>query len=140
MELKEFIKETISAIAEATNELQKELAPEGVLVNPPTNGRDQNTFVEGDDRYHHRPVRDVEFDVALTVEKSGGGSTGVKAKIAIFEANVGGELSGSSQQVSRLKFTVPLALKATDEETKNRSEAEKKWNTTLGVSGGKGSY
>jgi hypothetical protein len=139
MELKDFIKEAITAIAQATIELQRELGPEGILVNPPTNGRDENTFVEGDDRYHHRPVRDVEFDVALTVEKSGGGSAGVKAKVAIFEASVGGELSGSSQQVSRLKFTMPLALKATEEETKNRAEAEKKWNKPLGVSGGKGS-
>jgi hypothetical protein len=139
MELKDFIKETITAIAQATIELQRELGSEGILVNPPTNGRDENTFVEADDRYHHRPVRDVEFDVALTVEKSGGSSAGVKAKVAIFEASVGGELSGSSQQVSRLKFTIPLALKATEEETKNRAEAEKKWNKPLGVSGGKGS-
>lgn len=131
MELKDFIKETITAIAEATTELQAELGPKGVLINPPTNGHDQNAFVEGDDRYHHRPVRDVEFDVALTVEKAGGGGAGFKAKIAIFEASVDGEASASSQEVSRLKFTVPLALKATEEEIKNRSEAERKFNNSL---------
>lgn len=80
MELKDFIKETITAIAKATTKLQAELGPEGVLINPPTNGRDQNTFVEGDDSNYHRPVRDVEFDVALTVEKVGGGGAGTSYK------------------------------------------------------------
>lgn len=140
MELKDFIKDTIRAIAEATTELQDELGPQGILVNPPTNGRDQSVFVEGDKRFYHRPVKDVEFDVALTVEKSGSGSAGAKVKIAIIEANLGGEMAGSSQQVSRLKFSVPLALRATDEEVSNRVEAEKEWNKPLGVSGGRDAY
>lgn len=70
MELKDFIKDTIKAIAEATTELQDELGPQGILVNPPTNGRDQSVFVECDERFYHRLIKDVEFDVALTVEKS----------------------------------------------------------------------
>jgi hypothetical protein len=140
MELKDFIKDTIRAIAEATTELQDELGPKGILLNPPTNGRDQSVFVEGDTRFYHRPVKDVEFDVALTVEKSGGGSAGAKVKIAIFEANLGGEMAGSSQQVSRLKFAVPLALRATDEEASNRAESEKDWKKSLGVTSGKGNY
>lgn len=140
MELKDFIKDTIRAIAEATTELQDELGPKGILLNPPTNGRDQTVFVEGDNRYHHRPVKDVEFDVALTVGRSGSGAAGAKAKIAIFEASIGGEMSGSSQQVSRLKFSVPLALRATSEEVSNRVEAEKEWNKPLGVTRGRGSY
>lgn len=140
MELKDFIKDTIKAIAEATTELQDELGPQGILVNPPTNGQDQTVFVEGDKRFYHRPVKDVEFDVALTVEKSGSGSVGAKVKIAILEANLGGEMAGSSQQVSRLKFSFPLALKATDEEVSNRIKSEKDWNKSLGVTGGRGTY
>lgn len=137
MELKEFIKDAISAIAEATTELQDELGPKGILINPPTNGRDQTVFVEGDKRYYHRPVKEVEFDVALTVGKTSSGSAGAKVKIAILEANVGGEMEGSSQQVSRLKFSIPLALKATTEEVSNRVESEKDWNKSLGVIGEK---
>lgn len=140
MELKDFIKDTIRAIAEATTELQDELSPKGILLNPPTNGHDQTIFVEGDKRYHHRPVKEVEFDVALTVGKTGSGSAAAKVKIAILEANVGGELSGSSQQVSRLKFSVPLALRATAEEVSNRVESEKDWNQPLRKTSGTGTY
>lgn len=140
MELKDFIKDTIRAIAEATTELQDELSPKGILLNPPTNGHDQAVFVEGDKRYHHRPVKDVEFDVALTVGKTGSGGAGAKVNIAIFEANVGGEIAGSSQQVSRLKFSVPLALRATSEEVINRAEAEKERNRPLGATSGRTYY
>jgi len=36
MDLKEFIKETITSIAEATSELQAELDAIGIIINPPT--------------------------------------------------------------------------------------------------------
>ena len=110
MELKDFIKCTI---ADAASELQEALGPKGVLVNPLTNGRDQTDFVEGDNHHHHRLVKDVECDVAPTVGKSCSSSAGANVKIAILEANVCGEMSGSSQQVSRLKFLILLVLKAT---------------------------
>ena len=36
LDLKEFIKATISAIAEATSELQEEFGKDGILINPPS--------------------------------------------------------------------------------------------------------
>ena len=109
MELQDFIKDTIS---DAASELQEALGPKGVLANPQTNGRGQTDVVKGYNRHHHRLVKDVELDVVPTVRKSG--SVCANAKIAIIEANVCGEMSGSSQQVSRLKLLIPMALKATD--------------------------
>ena len=51
MDLKEFIKETITSIAEATSELQAELDAIGIIINPPTKDGEP-TFIEEDDRYH----------------------------------------------------------------------------------------
>ena len=127
MELETFIKETISSIAKATKSLQDELQDIGVLINPPTNGADRETTVPDDNRYHHRPVRDVEFDVAVTASSSGSGKAGASAKLYIVNVELGGGASTASETVSRVKFKIPLALSPTMHEAKNYSAAERKW-------------
>ena len=46
MELKEFITATITAIAEATSDLQSALAKNGIIINPPTDQSGSGVFEE----------------------------------------------------------------------------------------------
>nr|WP_246391145.1 trypco2 family protein [Limimaricola variabilis] len=117
--MKEFVTETVSAIADATAELQERYAGKGVLVNPPTNSTGEQLFVVGREDYHFRYVEKVEFDVALTVgsTKQGEGKAGIR--IASVEIGGGGSKSVTSEAVSRVRFTIPLALSPTAEEGQN---------------------
>lgn len=127
MDLKDFIKETVSSIAVATDELQDELLPRGVIVNPPVGQREgeikaidvESTFTT------LRPLVEVSFDVAVTVgsETSGEGKAGLK--IASFEVGGKGGHSKASEQVSRVQFKIPLALSPSDLEKKNLDLAER---------------
>jgi len=119
MDLKEFVKETIAAIADATMELQEEYEDRQVLVNPPAPHSGSDVYQEGSASFTFRRVRDVEFDVALTVgsEARGKGKAGIK----ILSAEIGGgaEMARTKGQVSRVKFSIPLSLRPTSAEEKN---------------------
>lgn len=119
MDLKEFVKETISAIADATIELQEQYKENQVLVNPPAAQSGTDVYQEGSANYTFRRVRDVEFDVALTIGAETGGKG--KAGLKVFSAEIGGSVENtkSQEQVSRVKFSIPLSLPPTDQEAVN---------------------
>ncbi|MCF8468015.1 MAG: hypothetical protein K9G33_11475 [Sneathiella sp.] len=119
MDLKEFIIETISAIADATNELQTSYESEGVIVNPPTSHDGASVFEIDSQVYTFRHVKDVNFDVALTVGSSIDAEG--KAGLKVFSAEIGGSTGASKakEQVSRVQFSIPIALKPSASEKEN---------------------
>ena len=123
MDLKDFIKEFINAITNATNELKSELYETGVIINPPTNGGSNNTFEVGGTQHTLRRVQNIEFDLALTTSTSttGGGKGGLK--IFVVEANVGVTHARTNEEASRVKFSIPLALPPSQLEAVNRQAA-----------------
>ena len=119
MELKEFIKGTITSIVEATSELQDEFESQSVLINPPSAQSGGNVFQVGSENYTLRRVKEVDFDVAVTTSDES--SKGAKAGIKVFSAEIGGsgKKSKGTENVSRVRFSIPLALKPTKEEGEN---------------------
>lgn len=109
MDLKDFIKETISSISEATAELQVSLGSLGVILNPPVDAEDGNVYRAGSKHTYSR-IQTIEFDVAVTAsaDTSGGAKGGLK--VLSFEFGAEGTHSRQSEQVSRVKFGIPLVL------------------------------
>jgi Trypsin-co-occurring domain 2 len=128
LDLKEFIKATISAIAEATSELQEQFGQDGILINPPSAQSGSDVYQPKSRNYTMRRVQRVSFDVAVTAgtSTSGGGSGGIK----VWSAEIGGKLekSASDERVSRVQFEIPMTLKPSSEEAANMqlNEAEEK--------------
>ena len=119
MELKEFIKNSIIAIADATNELQNELGKEDIIINPPVSAfLDREDVVELGAAYTGRRVKDLNFDVAISSETTKDGG----ARIAVLAAKVGGKLEDISSSVSRLHFSVPISLPPSQMELDNLNE------------------
>ena len=119
MDLKEFITETMTGIIEATNELQEKWGEAGVIVNPPVDSKQSNLFQEGSTSHVFRQIQNVSFDVAVTAatETGGGGKAGLK----VFSAEVGvdGTHTRQNEEVSRVQFSIPLTLRASDVEGLN---------------------
>ncbi|WP_103258748.1 trypco2 family protein [Tabrizicola aquatica] len=120
MDLKDFIKETVKAITEAAHELKSELADVGAIVNPPTNGSRADTYKSAGAGDILRRVQNIEFDVALTTTSSvaAGGKAGLK--IFVVEASGDAAHTKANEEVSRIKFSIPIALPPSDEEAMNR--------------------
>ena len=89
MELKEFIKNSITAIADATSELQNELEEEDIIINPPVSAfLEREDVVELGAAYTGRRVKNVNFDVAISSETTKEGGTRMQnsmVKLKIYQ-------------------------------------------------------
>jgi hypothetical protein len=104
-ELKDFIKTTLSSICEAIRELQEE--ERGEYYNPIFRfDVDHKSDIKGVLAHGSNHYSFVEFDVAVTSEKAG--DLKGRAGISVIGADLSGRLS--HQDVSRIKFTIPVAL------------------------------
>ena len=104
MNLKDFISNSISEIAEAIQIADKKLEPIGGMANPGTHQR------HADGGKYVAPRTTLNFDVALTASKAGEGGAGIKASIFVVEASVGGKGEVKNESVSRLSFSVDIVL------------------------------
>ncbi|MFT0551416.1 trypco2 family protein [Bacteroides thetaiotaomicron] len=103
MELKEFIKETISSISDAIYELNEEKTENGLIVNPSKikwKGETNDLYEDG------RIIKNIEFN--LSVQASDKNGTGVGLKINIVNAGIGNEKTNST--ISTIKFSIPVAF------------------------------
>ena len=113
MELKDFIKNTISSISEAILESQEELKSKGVLINPESYEVTQN----GIKRFsvlkieNNRHLQTLEFDVLVGVESETGVKGGGRIKVAEI-LNIGADKSKTeiNANQNRIKFDIPIAF------------------------------
>lgn len=102
MELKEFIKETISGITDAVKDLQRD--NDGAVINPPS----RNGIVMKTPENTSTTV--VDFNISLTPENK----EGEKAGIGVFlgSVGIGGNSSAevSSNSSTSIKFSLNIML------------------------------
>ena len=103
MELDKFIAETLIAISKGVETAQNDQT-QGAQINPTFMG--DSAGVQRAHRGNKR-VKDVQFDVALTVEDTAEGG----GKISVFGSNVGGSKGNKETLTSRVSFSVPVAFK-----------------------------
>ncbi len=110
MELRDFVKETLVQIAEGVSEAQERADSLGAHVNPRLTRSSNYASQQGFLNSESGAAQVVGFDVALTVTEG----TGTKGGIGIFAGAVSlgssGQSSAENSSVSRVKFSVPLAL------------------------------
>ncbi len=119
MDLKDFIKETVSAIVSATAELQQELAPTGAIINPPTSGNSDMTFEKNSAFHTLRKVEVVDFDVAVTARSETSGEAKVGVSILMVEIGGKADHGKATENASRVRFQIPIVLPPSPEEDKN---------------------
>ena len=103
MELREFVAKTLTQVAQGVKEAQDAALESGAFVNPGgLHGSRPMLTHQG------VPLQSVAFDVALTVEESGGMGGSLSVLGGLLGGSVGREDRESS--VSRIKFTVPISL------------------------------
>lgn len=109
MELKEFIKEAVSQIADAVTELNEGTTEFKLIANPiRTSSGDSSDLIILDDGC--RKITNIDFNLSLTTSENKGSD----AKIGVFASVVGiGASSNENAQnesVSKINFTLPVLL------------------------------
>jgi len=114
MNLKDYIKRTITAISDAIIESQEELSNKGVIVNPEKVevGKNGEKLLRSDG---WRYVQNLEFDILVSAEGDSGSSAGGGLKVAGL-LSIGADLkeSTSQQHANKIKFTIPVAFATSD--------------------------
>ena len=109
MDIQEFIKETLTQIANSANEVNKALESVGAYV-PSKCVKGDNIVVRAEGTLPKNVVM-VDFDIAVTASEgkstSGGGGIHVAS---VFKAGMEKEGNTETQQTHRIKFSIPLVL------------------------------
>ena len=118
MNLKEFIKETITEISNAITECNTELSGNGTVVNP----RHVHGAEKGFDKIYgymadkdsvskyRRPVHLVNFDVAVTATDKTGTKGGIGIAVGCIGLGTQGKSEAENISFSKLTFSIPVAL------------------------------
>jgi len=110
MELKDYIKKSITSISEAITEAQAELLEKGTFVNPEKLYPDSNK-----NYYLHENggniATEIEFEISVTVEETNNlERSGGLNVLKVVSAKVGKENENSLETINKLKFNIPLML------------------------------
>lgn len=115
MELKDFLKDTLTQIATGINETNKELTSlNSFVVSSNIWGEKVLSYIVKNDVKHL--VTNIDFDIALTVTKVDSEKEGTKIGISVagldLGLGVGSEHKGENQNqtISKIRFSLPLAL------------------------------
>lgn len=116
MELKEFIKQVLVDISEGIEDAQLELRGTAFVAPRRTSGKDSSSVYT---THGYLDVSNVDFDVAVTSESSEKNTDKVSGGVRVFDfVHLGGGLKGEnsilSQNVSRVKFSIPMIYPTSD--------------------------
>lgn len=114
MQLKDFIKASLTEICLAIEEANDELKGSNAVINPKgvrVNSENSKSYGREDDAEKfekNRVVHKVDFDVAVSISE--GETKGKSGKISIASFGIGGknENSSSNSSVSKLTFSIPV--------------------------------
>ena len=113
MDLKEFIKGTISSISYAIVESQTELEEQGVIVNPEKTeiGKTGQKLLRSNG---WRYVQELHFDVSVGVEERNGNNGKGELQVAgIISIGGGTSESNLNKFQNRISFSIPIAFSTT---------------------------
>ena len=125
MDLKDFIKSTISSISIAILESQEELKEKGVIVNPEKTeiGKTGEKLLRSDG---WRYIQNLEFDILVGVEETQGQNGKGELKVAgLLSIGGGKEDQNISQNQNRIKFNIPVAFSTTPTPEEYKPKAAK---------------
>lgn len=116
MDLKDFIKNTITSISGAIEESQNELNNKDVIVNPKFIIKADGGFIINDDlRTNLRYVQNIGFDIQVIAEEKKDSNLGGGLKVVGL--NIGGAKGSEHihQNTNRIKFSIPIKFSTVDD-------------------------
>lgn len=111
MELKEFIKDTVTQIADAVTELNGGTSKYKLTVNPITsitNGFSENDTIDvANDRCK---ITNIEFDLVLATSEDKGHTAKVGVLANIVGMGISSDNNAKNESVNKIRFSLPVLL------------------------------
>lgn len=103
MELKDFIKNVLADITNAVKESQEELT-NGAIISPSSTSKESNVNTK-DGRLR---VSEIDFEVSVCASSSNGSGGKINVAVAVIKGGTGSESKTSSENISKVKFSIPV--------------------------------
>lgn len=110
MKLQEFISETLKEIIAGVEESQKYAASHNSGVNPGMKMVGDKKEVRYIAHEYSVYIEKIEFDVAVTSTEGSETKAGIGIMVAGIGLGAKGKSDTSSSSISRIKFSIPIAL------------------------------
>jgi len=110
MDLRDFVKNTLTQIVDGVIDAEKELGEKGASVNPVGGYFDQKQLGRRPWSFKDGITETVEFDVALTNAEKEGTSGGIGVLLGSINLGAKGSSEESISSVTRIKFSVQILL------------------------------
>lgn len=110
MELKEFVKLTVSEVVLAISELQDELTS-SVILNP-SSVSDGYVDIDGKGK---RIVSNIDFDVVVTTENKDDERKGLSVVTGLLGAGITTKDSNINSLTNRIQFKIPISYPVKDD-------------------------
>ncbi len=110
MELKEFIKQTLSQVTLGIKESQEELIDTGVIIVPKLTFKSNESYYITDSYVAQQQVHEIKFKVAITVEEKNGDKAGLGVIAGFFSAGGQSSSDNLNQNASSIEFSVPVVF------------------------------
>jgi hypothetical protein len=114
MKLQEFVNETLREIIAGVKQAQAYAVDNGALVNPRdySGCQEEKPFanVPVGEGWERTPIKEIDFDVAVTSTDTAETQAGAGVFVAALGFGVRDKSDTVNSCVSRIKFSVPLAL------------------------------
>lgn len=105
MDIKTFVSQALTQIAEGIVEAQAATSKSGARLNPPLRGRER--VQEVGDTQNYIP-QEISFDVMVTVEASKATEGEGKIKVAVFDIGANKSAANRDTSTSRITFNLPV--------------------------------
>lgn len=111
MDLKNFIKATILDISDSIKELSDEIT-NGAIINPTIPSPIATKSILYDNK--NRLVERIDFDIAVSTSESTEINGKLGGCITVLSAKAGANTMSQGEVVSRINFSIPVALPVTE--------------------------
>ena len=108
MELAEFITSSLTQLTTGIVNASESVEGAGGVVNPSTRVRPEGRSFPGP--IGMLPIIDLEFDVAVSASEKEGSKAGLGVVVAAITLGGSTRSETGDEQVSRLRFTIPMVL------------------------------
>lgn len=118
MELKEFIKESLSQIIDAVKEMQEKYKDTNVVICPDNIQEVKSgLYILDENEYNNyssrSKVQNIDMDIAISVTEKEGNKSGLGIA-KIINAGISSENAQRNESISKIKFSIPIVLPTTN--------------------------
>jgi len=110
MNIEEFVSESLVQIIKGVMKAQEELKGTKAFINPALRSFPSAESVGTAEGHADKIVRNVEFDVAVSVAEGKGTKGGIGIMVGVMGIGSQGQSQSSTGSESRIKFKIPIIL------------------------------